>query len=240
MFFSEKPAIKLTKLYFSILLDGNIENIRSMVNEILSVGVETPFKFSLNYGRDFDISELNSGINQIEYENLEYLEILGRSGRQIVVISQPFKKFKLDCLIFECFFISACENKFANEIILMEKICKFIELHYAYARNLRIDYLPSNEKKIKRNVWGGNTVTVNRVEDEWFVDPKEILNGAFKKIYIFNYWTKKTLNKISNLGVVIPFKNTNNSPIYFFDGKDRNDLIEKNKKFKNLFVFDNV
>ncbi len=235
--FIKKNKINLTKMYFSLSGEISSDNILLIARILLPLAISKPAKYSVNHKKDCSLKNMGISLREIISEELEYFEVVDDRGEQVLVISQPFLRLHTPVPVFECYVVSANDKEFRREIAAIKEIAKICELHYGYARQLREDYLATNEKKIESGIFGGVKIRSGKIEEDWYINPGEICDGAFKRIYPVNYWPPKVLKKILSADLPLMEKIKNDGDIFVFDQASR-DEWEKNHKIKAFLSFD--
>ena len=134
--------------------------------------------------------------------------------------------------MFEFFFISNESASFQREVEILNRFSQVFALQFAYVRYLPDDFSPSSEVRIKTGLFG-KSVKIERVQNSWLFDPKEISSGAIKGLYPVNFWRPSVLAKLDSVGFKLPISILGDGVVQFSQD-DLKKILKSNPSYEKF------
>jgi hypothetical protein len=234
MFSREKPEIHVMKAYF-LPSDTNEAGFARLLDTIFpALSRMKPEKYSINYGRERPVSKLLNDVRLMSFGELEYFDIVAADGSLLVTIGRPFPSATN---LLQLMLVGPNGTDLDLEARLFQNLSDVMELQYGYVRNLRADYLPTTERKLKRSLFGNVTTEVIATEDDWLISPGGVRGGAIKGFYPLNYWQDAVLQKITQMGIVLPSGLCIAKNLYLYGPEQQLSMIARNPQVAKYLRF---
>jgi hypothetical protein len=240
VFFKSTPKNNLTKIYFSPRSSGDQVDLKKITDICLNDCPELPSKISINYRKEQEFALVSKYLNSLTYQDLECLIVVDKHDNLMLTIAKEFGSSEEDAPIFECAIVNQNDKLFSKELKIFDAFAAAFAVHYGYARTLKKSYSLTSETKIKRSLFGSLSATVQKKDDIWLMNHKEISIGAIKGVYPVNFWSSKSLKRLNNLEMKLLSSSNISECIYAFDEQQQLDIIAKNPKFKKFLHFSDV
>ncbi len=235
MFFKKKSIVNVTKLYFSAHSLNERVNLNVIAVACFGANVWGASTVSLNYGKERDALLWQKKNLVLEYKDLESLIVLGADDQLTLTISQMFPTVNMEP-VFECVLVTRSDPEYACELGFFQSFAEWFNLYYGYSRALSSEYSPLSETKIRQGLFG-QTVIVNKREDDWLINPVDIRTGAVKGVYPVNFWPEQVIYKLREIGLQLPAPHNTSGNLHVFSKSDRAQISLENSQFGKYLHF---
>ncbi|QDQ28439.1 hypothetical protein FNU76_19905 [Chitinimonas arctica] len=230
MIFKKALPQNLTKLYLAIDPTSKVD-FQWLADSIFECLASKPVAYAVNYGADKNISKFQGAISA---GGVEYLEVLDTTGALLLTIGKwAIGKNEPD--LYQCMVVGRLDEHYVSELKIMKRFAIDQDLVYGYSRELRSDYNPASETRIKRGFF--STETKSESSNVWMFNSQEMLAGSVKGVYPVNYWRTLAIEKLQNVGFSLP-KTIAGEGVYLFNAAQQQEIARENQQFLNFVRFD--